>query len=999
MLYWLRLMLALPAAVCAQQFTDLSGVVLDPSGAGVSAAEIAVVNEDTGFRRNTSTRAGGAYLIASLHPGSYKVTVRKEGFRTTIRFGVKLDVSSAARVDFSLVIGSVHESITVESAPPLINADDGAAGTLIGRERIEKLPLNGRGLMSLMELASGTVVTPATRGEAGQFTTNGQRPNTNYFTVDGVSANNGVSGGGLPMQSTGGSLPGMTAFGTLHSLATLEAVDEFRVQTSSAMTEFGRLPGAQVSISSRSGSNDFHGSLFHYFRHERLDANDWHANRYGYRRVPLRVNDFGVTLGGPVRHDKTFFFAAYEGIRLRQPFAWRGVVPSQTVLEESPVWVRNLVNLFPRPNGAGFGNGLSEWTGRGSRPSRLDAGSARIDHALTSSITLFGRFSQAPSISQFGSTPVGELSLGSRSLTGGVNVRLPAGMVLDARGNHSRATGESLWVQPGAPPRPSCDPEAVTPSLLRDPTVCDHLIRVTIPGVGQASSGREGDWRQEQTYGSGALNLTLRNHHLRLGFEYLQLAPRYHNATGSYFLVAERVADLVQSENLWTGFTNPRSGSSLFRNNSVYVQDVWRVTQRLTASFGARWEFGPGSTGGQPAFYLDPETGQAQTVQRPQWPPRHSNLAPRAGIAFRLRRNGQTVIRAGGGLFFDSNVAVAADLVNSGPLNADQLGSGRFAPFSVGLLSYGFLPQFLVPEIRQWNAALEHGFGTKAVASIGYAGSRGRDLVRREIGGLGTTEVARFALATNHGLSNYHALQIQGRTRQSAGIQLLASYSWSHSIDNSSTDALLHWAGKGFLPSGDKGPSDFDARHAFSAAFTYDVRRGGRLAKGWSVDGILRARAGFPIEVLDVEHAMGLNFANAFRPDRVGQLPVWIRDASTPGGRRLNPAAFLDVANSRQGTLGRNAIRGFGAHQVDLALRRDFRLERRMSLQFRLEAFNAFNHPNFADPVRFLSSPLFGSSVSMLNLMLGTGSPGSGLAPLFQSGGPRSIQTSIRLRF
>jgi hypothetical protein len=151
--------------------------------------------------------------------------------------------------------------------------------------------------------------------------------------------------------------------------------------------------------------------------------------------------------------------------------------------------------------------------------------------------------------------------------------------------------------------------------------------------------------------------------------------------------------------------------------------------------------------------------------------------------------------------------------------------------------------------------------------------------------------------------------------------------------------------------------------------------------------------------VLDVENAMGLNFANAFRPDRLGQAPVWIADNGAPGGRRLNPAAFRDAANARQGTLGRNAIRGFGTHQVDLALRREFKLEPRVALQLRIEAFNAFNHPNFADPVRFLSSPLFGTSTSMLNLMLGTGSPGSGLAPVYQSGGPRSVQVSLRLRF
>ena len=152
------------------------------------------------------------------------------------------------------------------------------------------------------------MVTPATRGEAGQFTVNGQRPNTHYFTVDGVSANNGVSAGGLPAQSTGGSLPGMTAFGSLHSLISLDALEEFRVQTSSAIPEFGRLPGAQVSLSSRAGTNEFHGSLLYFFRHEALNANGWFGNRQGDARTPVRLSDFGASFGGPFERNRTFFF-------------------------------------------------------------------------------------------------------------------------------------------------------------------------------------------------------------------------------------------------------------------------------------------------------------------------------------------------------------------------------------------------------------------------------------------------------------------------------------------------------------------------------------------------------------------------------------------------------------------------------------------------------------------------------------------------------------------
>ena len=244
--------LACATLLGAQNYAHVSGVILDPSASSVPGAAITVVNEDTGFRRVTQSEPDGGYAVRSLLPGIYKITVRKGGFRTVIQFGVPLNPSQHARVDFRLVVGSVQETITVQSSAPLLNSDDASVGVTAGRDEIEHLPLNGRGLLSLLELAPGLIVTPATRSEAGQFTVGGQRPNTHYFTVDGISANSGVIGGGRVAQSTGGALPGMTAFGSLDSLVSRDALEEARVLTSTTTPEFGRLPGAQISLSSRS---------------------------------------------------------------------------------------------------------------------------------------------------------------------------------------------------------------------------------------------------------------------------------------------------------------------------------------------------------------------------------------------------------------------------------------------------------------------------------------------------------------------------------------------------------------------------------------------------------------------------------------------------------------------------------------------------------------------------------------------------------------------------
>jgi len=182
----------------AQRSAYIQGRVLDPSQAAVPEAAITIVNQESGFRRVIETATDGTYAVGSLDSGVYKVTVRKDGFRTMIRFNVKVANLEAAQVDFTLSVGAVQETITVEGTAPPPGQEDASIGVRVFREDIQRLPLNGRGVLGLLELSPGTNVTPATRGESGQFTANGQRPNANYFTVDGASANTGVAAGGLP---------------------------------------------------------------------------------------------------------------------------------------------------------------------------------------------------------------------------------------------------------------------------------------------------------------------------------------------------------------------------------------------------------------------------------------------------------------------------------------------------------------------------------------------------------------------------------------------------------------------------------------------------------------------------------------------------------------------------------------------------------------------------------------------------------------------------------
>ena len=238
----LALLAVFAFAAAGQRYVDLYGRIADTTDGGIGQASITVVNEEDFAGRRSPTRRPVHGWVPP--PGAYKITVRKEGFGP-LCVRSPADRGRSTRADFILPVGSIEETITVVGTPPLVTQDDGSTGARLDREDFERLPLNGRGLLTLLEMTPGTNVIPATRGDAGQFTASGQRANANYFTVDGVSANTGVTAGGLPAQTTGGTLPALSAFGSMDSLISLESVQELRITTSSTVAEFGRLPGAR----------------------------------------------------------------------------------------------------------------------------------------------------------------------------------------------------------------------------------------------------------------------------------------------------------------------------------------------------------------------------------------------------------------------------------------------------------------------------------------------------------------------------------------------------------------------------------------------------------------------------------------------------------------------------------------------------------------------------------------------------------------------------------
>ena len=988
-----------PAA--AQHDGTLCGRILDASDSGIGAAQITTVNQDTGFQRQTEAAPDGVYSIASLAPGSYRVTARRDGFRTLVQY-VVLPSDRVTVADFVLPVGSILETITVEGAAPPPDRVDVSVGTEFDRGDIARLPLNGAGLLTLLDAAANVNITPATRGEAGQFSTNGQRPNVNAFTVDGASANTGITAGGLPAQATGGTLPATSAFGSMDALVSLDAVEDIAVRTSTASVEFGRRPGAQVSITTQTGSNQFHGGISFAWRNQLLSANNWFANQGGFGRVPLSLATVAPSLGGPLKRNRAFFFLAYQHIALDQPFVWEQPVPSLAERQNVASWAQPAVNLFPAPNGVALTSSLAEWSGFSSEPAGLNAGSARFDEIISPRVNWFARYHDVPSNNAFGLSEIDRLSMRTQSLTLGLNAGFSSRTAMDLRVNEAESSANSVWTAPGDPSTPSCDLQSLPPQFATAPIGCNALVRLTIDGVGQLVTGEEGLRLQRQFQAVDIFSLRLGKHALEWGADYRRITAIRHDPSASLNLIADDVTDLTSAQNLWVAISQPTRETAGAQELSSWVGDTFRATSRLTVTAGLRWEFSPAPTGS--ILVLANGTVASQTQTAPLWPLRFGNLAPRLGLAWRVTADGKTVLRAGGGLYFDSSMSIAADALNGGPLGITRYISGRYGLFS-SELTYAFLPDLRLPAVGQWNLHLERALSAHDTLSLGYVGAGGYDLVRREVGGIGSTVTSPLAITTDNGASRYHALEAQYRRRFAAGLDASVTYTWAHAIDNDSSDAYLMWTGSRMTPASDRANADFDLRHSFAAAFAYTVPRRAdvavwtRFAAGWNLSTIVRARSGFPVTVLDSEQFTGIPLNDAFRPTYVYGQALWLNDPNSPGGRRLNPAAFATLGSGVEGNLGRNAIAGFGMWQVDLSASRTLRLDDLRSLDLRADVYNLFNHPNFGDPVRYLDNPLLGQSTSMLNMMLGTGSPGSGLSPLLGAGGPRGAQLEIKLRF
>lgn len=1014
----------------------LSGTVTDERGAIVPGASITVTNPATGLQRRATTSDNGSFTIPLLPPSTYTVLVERQGFAPAKIADVVLNVTEQRSLQIQLKVGNIGETVTVQATSG-VQTESAAVSTVVNRQFVENLPLNGRSFQSLISLTPGVVVTKTQPGgEEGQFSVNGQRPNANYFMVDGAGASAGISGGGQLGQSGTGALPGLAITGGTNNLVSVDALQEFQVQTSSYAAEFGRSPGAQISIVTRSGTNDFRGTLFEYFRNEALDANDYFANSRGLPKAPLRQNDFGFVVGGPVffprfgeggksiynGHDRTFFFFSYEGLRLRLPQVKLTSVPSLSARQTAPPQIQPFLNAFPIPNGRVLGNGLAEFNASYSNPSTLNATSIRLDHTINKKLSLFGRYNYAPSSGSergafYGSlNTIADTNLRTETLTIGATSIFTSSISNDFHFNYSRYKGASIFRLDnlgGAMPPPD--------SILFPPFASsnDSAFTVFFGSIG-FTVGRISDNKQHQINLLDNLSVVKASHVLKFGVDYRLLTPSYAPYKSYNEVFVDPVTGLIQ----FAYISASDSASLSFTNFSAYGQDTWKASRRLTLTYGLRWEFNPPPKGRNGTSLYTVQgldnlaTLSLAPVGTPLYKTGYTNFAPRIGAAYQLSQKSgrETVLRGGFGVFYDLQAGLTGNaptafpyarykLLFDGPFPIDPATAVPPA-FTlnppVGRI-YVSDPNLEAPRTYQWNLAVEQSLGSKQTITASYVAAAGRRLLRQEQLLNPNPNFQIVDIQRSRGISDYRALQIQFDRRLSRGLQALASYTFSKSTDDASSETTLFAPGDKIDPKIDRGPSDFDVRHSFAAAVTYNIPapKFGAIGKavlgGWATDIIYKARTATPVDVYTGREFFGSYTAS--RPDLVPGVPLYINDPSVAGGRRINSAAFIvppaigTPTVRRQGTLGRNALRGFPVRQLDIALRRQFNFTERYNLQLRAELFNAFNHPNFADPEGNLRSGFFGQSTQMLGRSLG------GLNSLYQIGGPRSVQLALKLQF
>lgn len=1020
---------------------NLTVSVTDTSGAIIQGAHLVLRNAETNQEQATDSGSAGAATFSFLKPGHYTLTVSKQAFADIVVDGILLNVGDEKRLQLTLKVGATAQTVNVDGSGLTINTTDASVSTVVDRKFVANMPLNGRSFQDLISMTPGVVTqspqSSSSLGYNGDFSVNGQRTQSNYYMIDGVSANTGSgNGGGFAQPSNAGALASSTALGTTQSLLSVDALQEFRVTSSTYSAEYGRSPGGQFSFATRSGTDDIHGAAFDYLRNDFFDANDWFNDHYGKSTAALRQNDFGGTVGGPIwlpliypYRDRTFFFVSYEGLRLTQPQAASILyVPDTCMRTTAPVALQPILNAFPIQNGLDYGKcsasgaspSLAQFIASYSLPASIDSTSVRVDHVFSPKLSGFARAAYTPSSTQSRVlSSVQNTDMNAQTYTVGLTSQPAASISNEFRlglslGRSSQTVGLDGFG--GAVPVNLAEQTGLESFNSPYPSITLNFF-----GIGSsvlrslASSTRARQWNLVDSVG-----LSFGHHYVKAGIDYRRITSTlkpFSASLSGLFYSPQAVLNNATTISVVQKYVG---STPIFNETAVFLQDEWHISQKLTASLGLRWEVDPppDDANGNDAYTVFGNVGSPSTLTlaprgTPLWKTSWYNFAPRLGLAWiaRGKSGHETVIRAGGGVFFDTDDEVATAGYTALGFRAFNVYPGAPFPITPAQLDfsaspsvpystvYAFPTRLQLPYTLQWNTSIDQSLGKRQVLTISYVASNGRRLLQTQqvIPGELNPSFTAVEYVAGGVTSNYQSLQTRFQRTVSQGLQALVSYTWSHSLDFGSNASALPLT---------RGNSDFDVRHNVQAGLTWNIpeKSANRYVNAafshWGLDARAMARSGFPITLqgLLLTDASGNQYFGNVTYD--SSRPIYLYGSQYPGGKALNGGAnntvnpaFSQPTGTSVGNAPRNFVRGFGASQINLAIRRAFPLHEKLSLLFRAEAFNITNHPNFGYVDPYLADATFGQATSMLNQSLGT------VASQYQQGGARSMQFALKVQF
>jgi Carboxypeptidase regulatory-like domain/TonB dependent receptor len=987
----------LAGSAAAQTTSTITGEVTDQNGGVLPGVAVTVRDQGTGFTRSATTGREGRFIVPSLPAATYQVTAELQGFRTSIINDVRTAVGEPVDLDITLSVASLSDTVTVLADVSPVNTRTSELSYLVTAEAVEQLPLNGRNYTDLALLQPGVLAYPHRDGGSVVahglgMSVNGQDPRSNVYLLDGTLLNDMTNG---PAGSAAGTALGM------------ETVREFRVETNAYGAEFGRSSGGQISVVTKSGTNEFSGSGYEFHRNDALDARNF-FDPVG-SKPDFRRNQFGGTVGGPLRTDRAFFFFGYEALREKlgrtistlvpDDNARSGLLPVAGTLQQFPIHpdVQPFLLEYPRANGPAFGDGTASFTFPFDQRLDQDYIQGRIDYNLGTSQQFFGRYT-FDDAGQFLPTDYPQFPrtfLSRNQFFTGEYRRIISDRTLStSRIGFSRTRfGQNV--------------ESNTATAL-SPFVPGRPLpgNIDVGGLRRFGPQSSANLRLVQNVFSFSHDMvhTRERHLIKFG----ALAERFqHNMVNPTFSLGT-----FTFPNLRTFLVNtPTSFIGLGPTGAIdrywrftlfgfYAQDEFTISPRLTVNAGLRYEFTtmPVDIYGRDSALPNPLTDRAPVVGQLYENPTYTNLSPRGGFAWDVTGDGRTSVRGGYGLYFNTNSYQNLIVtVTNPPATPRFIISNPTFPqpdFARGVGNSIRPVQYELenPRVHVWNANVQREVWRNGVLTVGYAGSRGRHLLRsgdintaRPTGELnGTPFIAAgtprpntafgvIELKSSDGESWYKALILDMRQRL-GDFTLQSSYTLSRSEDTTQASTFFSDATNGttsampeYIPDYNKGPSDFDATHNWVTNFTWDLpfARGmggaaGAVLDGWRVSGIYTYRSGSPLTVFITANRSRSQW-NPSRGPGIGQdRPSWAPGRGPDNAilgtpeQWIDPTAFVVPAAGTFGNTERGALRGPELRTLDLSLTKLVpwaRLGGGGTVEFRVEVFNVLNRANLGVPL------------------------------------------------